>query len=65
MTVTPGTGLLPRSRTTACSGKANAPRTWTVCEEPPLKAIDVAAPATFVRPNVAGVPTPAADAVRL
>ena len=65
VTVTPGTGLLPRSRTTTCSAAAKAPFTCTVCGVPPVMAIELAAPGLFVKANVAGVATPATAAAIL
>src|SRR5450631_151546 len=59
VTLTPGTGLLPASRTVTDSGFANAVLIVALCGVVPgLAVIDTAAPTVLVRLNAAGVTTP-------
>ena len=63
VTVTPPTGLLPASRTVACSAVANAVLIAALCGVPAVAVTLAAAPAVLVRLKLAGVATPGADAV--
>ena len=66
VTLTPGTGLLPASRTVTASALAKAVLTVADCGVVPAFAVIVAAlPAVLVRLNVAGVTTPTTLAVTL
>ena len=63
VTVTPLTGLLKESLTVACSCVANAVLTVALCGVPAVGVILEAAPARFVSEKLAGVETPATEAV--
>ena len=63
VTVTPLTGLPDASMTVAWRGVANTVLTVVVCGVPPVAAIEAAAPGALVSEKVAGVVTPATDAV--
>src|SRR5450755_986185 len=66
VTFTPGTGLLPMSRTVTASGLAKAVLMVALCGVvPALAVIDAGAPTVLVRLNVAGVTTPTTLAVTL
>ena len=64
-TVTPATGLPPRSFTVTCNGFANAVLIPVDCGVPPVAVTLAAVPAVLVRLKVAGVATPATLAVTL
>ena len=65
VTLAPDTGLLPASRTVACSTAANGVETKVDCGVPPVAAMLAAAPAVLVNAKLAGVATPGAVAVAL
>src|SRR5579863_6140118 len=63
VTEAPLTGFESLSRTVATSGAAKAAPTAALCPDPLVGVIDAAAPAVLVRLKLAGVDTPATDAV--
>ena len=63
VTVTPDTGLLPVSRTVACSAVPNAVFTAALCGVPALAVTLAGAPAVLVRLKFAGVGMPDTAAV--
>jgi hypothetical protein len=58
VTLTPGTGLLPLSRTVATSGFVNAVLIFVLCPLPLVAVIEAAVPTVFVNEKFAGVATP-------
>ena len=65
VTVAPLTGLLKESLTVACSGAVNAVLTVALCGVPAVAVILAAVPAKLVNKKLAGVETPATEAVTL
>ena len=65
VTVTPLTRLFPESFTVACSWVVNAALTVALCGEPAVAVIVAGAPTKLVSEKVAGVATPATEAVTL
>jgi hypothetical protein len=63
VTVTPLSKLPPASFTVASRRFANAVLTPALCGVPPVAVIDAAGPGLFISAKLAGVVTPAADAV--
>ena len=62
-TTAPGTGLLPASRTVACSALEYAPPMILDCGVPPVATINTGAPGALVSVNAADVAPPATAAV--
>ena len=65
VTIAPLTGLLPASRTVTCNATGKSRLIGVDCVAPPDAAITAATPVEFVNVKVAGVTTPATDAVTL
>jgi hypothetical protein len=63
VTVAPLTGLPPASFTVTASGFANAVLMVVLCGVPLVAVIDAGAPAVLFNEKLAGVATPATDAV--
>ena len=59
VTVAPGTGLLPASRTCTCNALANGVLILALCGEPPITVIFAGAPGVLVRAKLAAAATPA------
>ncbi len=65
VTTTPLTGLFPASVTVATKGAANAVLIAALCPDPLVTTTLAAGPTVFVSEKLAGVATPATDAVTL
>ena len=65
VTVTPGTGLFPESKTVTWSCVANADLMVALCGVPAVAEMFAGSLPTFVSEKLAGVPTPATDAVTI
>ena len=63
VTVIPLSGLPTESFTNATNGEAKAVLITALCGDPELTVTDAGAPAVFVNEKLAGVLTPAVDAV--